>query len=75
VRIRQEKSEKERLKNDFRARLDMNNQHWEKNLVCTADSKAKKKNLIFTFSGTNTAAFNFIHILQREITQCHIFSS
>ncbi|XP_061185396.1 kinesin-like protein KIF23 isoform X2 [Saccostrea echinata] len=32
VKIRQEKSEKERLKNDFKARLDMNNQHWERNL-------------------------------------------
>ena len=35
VKIRQEKSEKERLKSDFRTRLDMNNQHWERNLVCT----------------------------------------
>ncbi|XP_021341175.1 kinesin-like protein KIF23 isoform X4 [Mizuhopecten yessoensis] len=33
VKIRQERSEKERLKNDFRNRLEMNNQHWEKNLV------------------------------------------
>lgn len=32
VKIRQEKSEKERLRNDFKTRLDMNNQHWEKNL-------------------------------------------
>nr|XP_022309325.1 kinesin-like protein KIF23 isoform X1 [Crassostrea virginica] len=32
VKIRQEKSEKERLKSDFRTRLDMNNQHWERNL-------------------------------------------
>ncbi|XP_033725616.1 kinesin-like protein KIF23 isoform X2 [Pecten maximus] len=32
VKIRQERSEKERLKNDFRTRLEMNNHHWEKNL-------------------------------------------
>lgn len=32
VKIRQEKSEKERLRNDFKTRLDMNNQHWERNL-------------------------------------------
>ena len=33
MKIRQEQSEKERLKDNFKQRLEMNNIHWEENLV------------------------------------------
>jgi hypothetical protein len=33
MKIRQEKSQIERLRSDFRTRLEQNNNQWEKNMV------------------------------------------
>ena len=35
VKLIQERDEKERLRDNFRQRLEMNNIHWEENLVGT----------------------------------------
>ena len=52
MRIRQERSEKERMKDDFKQRLEINNVHWELNLVSIISPQNKrnyfiKKGIIF----------------------------
>lgn len=38
MKLKQELSEKERLRDNFKQRLEMNNIHWEENLVCRTTS-------------------------------------